>query len=92
MGSHIIDILLQGIWASLTGGWFFDPNLGIFCNTFHFYLWMFLLAFPLIIHLTLESSIGIWAIYCGVVAVLFSVLKFVNYHLHRMYDTGELIQ
>ncbi|XP_055956967.1 pecanex-like protein 3 [Patella vulgata] len=92
MGSHILDILRQGIWASLTGGWFYDPHQGIFCNTFHLYLWMFLLAFPLIIYLTLEPTVGIWAIYCGVLAVLFSVLKFINFHLHHMYDTGEVIE
>jgi len=51
MGSDILDILRQGIWASLTGGWFYDPNLSIFINTFHLYLWLFFLAFPLILHL-----------------------------------------
>lgn len=51
MGSHIIDILRQGIWASVTGGWFYDPHQSIFSNTFHLYLWMSLLVFPLILHL-----------------------------------------
>ena len=51
MGSHIIDILRQGIWASITGGWFYDPHQSIFSNTFHLYLWMSLLVFPLILHL-----------------------------------------
>ena len=51
MGSHIIDVLRQGIWASLTGGWFFDPQQSIFCNTFHLYLWIYFLSFPLILHL-----------------------------------------
>ena len=53
MGSHILDVLRQGIWASLTGGWFFDPNLSLFINTFHLYLWMLLLALPLILHLVI---------------------------------------
>ena len=51
MGSHVLEILRQGLWASLTGGWFYDPRLSIFCNTFHLYLWLFLLCFPLTLYL-----------------------------------------
>ena len=50
MGSHILDILRQGIWASLTGGWFYDPQHNVFCNTVHLYHWMFLLAFPFVLY------------------------------------------
>ena len=59
MGSHIIDILRQGIWASVTGGWFYDPHQSIFSNTFHLYLWMSLLVLPLILHLV--SLMGHWS-------------------------------
>lgn len=59
MGSDILDILRQGIWASLTGGWFYDPNFTIFINTFHLYLWMFFLALPLILHLVRQLPIFI---------------------------------
>ena len=51
MGSHVLDILRQGIWASVTGGWFFDPHQSIFCNTFHLYVWLFLLCLPLTLYL-----------------------------------------
>ena len=66
MGSHILDILRQGIWASLTGGWFYDPIHSVFSNTFHLYLWMFLLSFPLILHLVsyLEFSFVHFYIRC----------------------------
>ncbi|XP_048259849.1 pecanex-like protein 1 isoform X1 [Haliotis rufescens] len=90
MGSHILDILGQGIWASLTGGWFYDPRQSIFCNTFHLYLWMFFLAFPLILHLTLKPSVLVWTVYCGVIALLFLLVKVVNFRLHHMYDTGDV--
>ncbi|XP_060592528.1 pecanex-like protein 1 [Ruditapes philippinarum] len=92
MGSHILDILRQGIWASLTGGWFYDPHLSIFINTFHLYLWLFLLAFPLILHLTLTPSLFIWILYCGIVGLVFIVVKVMNYKLHHMFDTSEVIE
>lgn len=92
MGSHILDILRQGIWASLTGGWFYDPHLSIFINTFHLYLWLFLLAFPLILHLTLTPTLLIWAVYCGIVGFVFVLVKVMNYKLHHMFDTSEMIE
>ncbi|XP_052769095.1 pecanex-like protein 1 isoform X2 [Mya arenaria] len=92
MGSHILDVLRQGIWASLTGGWFFDPHLSIFINTFHLYIWMLLLALPFILHLTLSPTFIVWTIYCAVIGVVFAVLKFFNYRLHHMFDTCEVIE
>ncbi|OWF38383.1 pecanex-like protein 1 [Mizuhopecten yessoensis] len=92
MGSHIIDILRQGIWASLSGGWFYDPHQNIFSNTFHLYLWVALLVAPLILHLTLVSSVLLWGLYCLVVGLVFAILKCVNYRLHHMYDTTELTE
>ena len=26
MGSQMLDILRQGVWASLSGGWYYDPH------------------------------------------------------------------
>ncbi|XP_055880236.1 pecanex-like protein 1 isoform X3 [Biomphalaria glabrata] len=89
MGSHILDILRQGIWASLTGGWFYDPQQQVFCNTFHLYLWVFLLAFPLIVYSTLEASILVWSLYSVAIGVLFGIIKVINYRLHHLFDTGE---
>jgi hypothetical protein len=56
---HLNFILRQGIWASVTGGWFYDPHQSIFSNTFHLYLWMSLLVLPLILHLV--SLMGHWS-------------------------------
>ena len=51
MGFQTFEILRQGLLASLTGGWFYDPHHNIFCNTFHVYLWMFLVLSPFLTHL-----------------------------------------
>lgn len=50
MGSQTLEILRQGVWASLTGGWFYDPHQDVFCNTFHLYIWLFLLCLPFSIY------------------------------------------
>ncbi|XP_052742200.1 protein pecanex isoform X2 [Bicyclus anynana] len=91
MGSQTLEILRQGIWASLTGGWFYDPHQNLFCNTVHLYIWLFLLCLPFSVYLYFPpASLG-WLIYCALVAILFTALKLINHGLHHMYDTNELI-
>ncbi|CAG4961455.1 unnamed protein product [Colias eurytheme] len=91
MGSQTLEILRQGIWASLTGGWFYDPHQNLFCNTVHLYIWLFLLCLPFSVYLYFPpASVG-WLVYCALVAVLFTILKLINHGLHHMYDTNELI-
>ncbi|XP_022112780.2 pecanex-like protein 1 isoform X1 [Pieris rapae] len=91
MGSQTLEILRQGIWASLTGGWFYDPHQNLFCNTVHLYIWLFLLCLPFSVYLYFPpASVG-WAVYCVLVALVFTVLKVINHGLHHMYDTKELI-
>lgn len=51
MGSQVLQILRQGVWASLTGGWFFDPHQSTFSNCFHLYVWIFLLTFPFLLYM-----------------------------------------
>ncbi len=51
MGSQTLDILRQGVWASLCGGWFYDPAQSVFANTFHLYVWIVLVCAPFSIHL-----------------------------------------
>jgi hypothetical protein len=51
MANHIIEVLFQGIWSSLTGGWFYDQHLSLFINTVHMYAWIFLFSFPFLIYL-----------------------------------------
>ncbi|CAK1583049.1 unnamed protein product [Parnassius mnemosyne] len=91
MGSQTLEILRQGVWASLTGGWFYDPHQNLFCNTVHLYIWLFLLCLPFSVYLYFPpASVG-WIIYCALVALLFTCLKLLNHGLHHMYDTNECI-
>ncbi|XP_044731162.1 pecanex-like protein 1 isoform X2 [Chrysoperla carnea] len=92
MVSQTLEILRQGVWASLTGGWFFDPHQDVYCNTFHLYLWLFLLCFPFTIYLYCPPEEFVWYIYCFIVTVVFAVIKLINLGLHHMYDTTECIQ
>ncbi|XP_059482533.1 pecanex-like protein 1 isoform X2 [Neocloeon triangulifer] len=92
MGSQTLEILRQGVWASLTGGWFYDPHQNNFCNTFHLYVWLLLLCLPFTLYLCAPVGIYAWVLYCVSVGGLFSALKAANYGLHHMFDTSECIQ
>lgn len=46
MGYQTLEILRQGVWASFTGGWFYDPRQDHFCNIAHLYIWLLLLCLP----------------------------------------------
>uniref|UniRef100_A0A4W4E8H4 Pecanex-like protein n=1 Tax=Electrophorus electricus TaxID=8005 RepID=A0A4W4E8H4_ELEEL len=86
MGSQVVQTLRQGVWASLTGGWYHDPDQNKFNNSCHLYLWMFLLMLPLSLHLVSSP-----VIYCTSVTVLFILIKMVNYRLHLMFDEGDIV-
>uniref|UniRef100_A0A672U4T1 Pecanex-like protein n=1 Tax=Strigops habroptila TaxID=2489341 RepID=A0A672U4T1_STRHB len=92
MGSQVLQILRQGVWAALSGGWYQDPHQGAGVNALHLYLWLFLLGFPFTLYMALPSSMMIVAVYCPVIAALFIVLKMVNYRLHRALDEGEIVE
>ncbi|XP_023566272.1 pecanex-like protein 3 isoform X5 [Octodon degus] len=92
MGSQVLQILRQGVWASLTGGWFFDPHQSTFSNCFHLYVWIFLLTFPFLLYMVLPPSLMVAGVYCLVVAVIFATIKTVNYRLHAMFDQGEIVE
>ncbi|XP_071600637.1 pecanex-like protein 1 isoform X11 [Heliangelus exortis] len=92
MGSQVLQILRQGVWAALSGGWYQDPHQGPGVNALHLYLWLFLLGFPFTLYMALPSSMMIVAVYCPVIAALFIVLKMVNYRLHRALDEGEIVE
>ncbi|XP_063047349.1 pecanex-like protein 2 [Engraulis encrasicolus] len=91
MGSHVVQTLRQGVWASLTGGWYHDPDQNKFNNSCHLYLWMFLLMLPLSLHLALPPTCMALSIYCTSVTVFFITIKAVNYRLHLMFDRGDIV-
>uniref|UniRef100_A0ACB8G5D0 Pecanex-like protein 1 n=1 Tax=Sphaerodactylus townsendi TaxID=933632 RepID=A0ACB8G5D0_9SAUR len=51
MGSQVVQILRQGVWAALSGGWYQDPHQGAGVNALHLYLWLFLLGFPFTLYM-----------------------------------------
>lgn len=51
MASQVLQLLRQGVWAALTGGWYHEPEHSKFTNSCHLYLWLFLLLLPLALHL-----------------------------------------
>ncbi|XP_033209736.1 pecanex-like protein 1 isoform X3 [Belonocnema kinseyi] len=92
MGSQTLEILRQGVWASLTGGWFYDPHLDVFSNTFHLYVWLFLLCLPFTIYLYFPPTFFVWLAYCSSIILLFGTIKGVNHALHCVYDTTECLE
>uniref|UniRef100_A0A8C0ZTE4 Pecanex-like protein n=1 Tax=Castor canadensis TaxID=51338 RepID=A0A8C0ZTE4_CASCN len=92
MGSQVLQLLRQGVWAALTGGWYHDPEHSKFTNSCHLYLWLFLLLLPLALHLAFPPTVVTVLFYCISVTVFFTVIKLVSYRLHLMFDKGEVIQ
>ncbi|XP_014874915.1 pecanex-like protein 1 isoform X2 [Poecilia latipinna] len=92
MGSQTLQILRQGVWASVTGGWYYDPDQNTFVNALHLYIWLFLLCFPFTLYMALPPTMVIVGIYCGVIAAIFLLLKMVNYRLHHALDEGEVVE
>lgn len=56
MGSQVLQILRQGVWAALSGGWYQDPHQGAGVNALHLYLWLFLLGFPFTLYMVSAAS------------------------------------
>ncbi|CAN8022889.1 unnamed protein product [Ixodes persulcatus] len=92
MGSQTLEILRQGVWASFTGGWFYDPRQDHESNILHLYLWLFLLCLPFSLYMFLQPVLVVWVSYAGIVGALFTTLKMVNVRLHCMFDSGECIE
>ncbi|XP_031436839.1 pecanex-like protein 1 isoform X2 [Clupea harengus] len=92
MGSQTLQILRQGVWASITGGWYYDPHQNTFVNALHLYIWLFLLCFPFTLYMALPPTMIIVGIYSGVIAAMFLLLKTANYRLHHALDEGEVVE
>lgn len=96
MGSQTLSILRQGIWASITGGWYYDPRQSHASNIFHLYIWLLLLCLPIGTQIVVDSrpptpSLHLWLIYCVFISVIFIFIKLVNVYLHKIFDAGECV-
>lgn len=92
-GNHIADIFRQ-LWASLTGGWYYEPANSIFCNTLHFYVWCLLVVLPLILSIIFANngfSVKIVFAYIAFIFILFGSLKLIVGYLHGIFDSEEPI-
>ncbi|XP_016995749.2 protein pecanex isoform X2 [Drosophila takahashii] len=89
MGSQTLEILRQGVWASLTGGYFYDPHQGVFCNVVHLYLWLYLLCSPFVAYLYFPSTWLTWCLYCVTTSLTILLVKLANLALHRLYDRAQ---
>ncbi|XP_068034764.1 pecanex-like protein 3 [Anomalospiza imberbis] len=87
-GAAVLQVLRQGVWASLTGGCFLEPQLGAFANCVRLYVWLFLLGLPLGLYSALPPSPAVAALYCGLVAAFFGAVKAVTFRLHARLDRG----
>ncbi|XP_055003356.1 pecanex-like protein 2 isoform X2 [Sorex araneus] len=92
MVSQMLQLLRQGVWAALTGGWYHDPEQSKFTNSCHLYLWLFLLLLPLALHLAFPPNAITVFFYCSSVTIFFTIIKLISYRLHLMFDKGEVIQ
>lgn len=97
MKSQILSILRQGIWASLTGGWFYDHNQTHFLNIFHLYSWLFLFSLPIVTYYCLKKFFPIvftsfnsaWIFYCLLISTFFLTVKLFNQYLHYLFDKNK---
>ena len=93
--NHIAEIARQGVWANLTGGWYYEPASSLLCNTTHFYLWFTLLVLPLLLGVIVSSSstnsLPLAIAYVSFTLLLFLFLKAMVAYLHHLFDSTEPI-
>ncbi|KAL1240210.1 Pecanex-like protein [Trichinella spiralis] len=90
--THPINFLRQGVWASITGGWFYDPGQTLFCNTLHMYVWLFLFATPLLLSMFFYFTWHLLVFYVLSAGVLFTAVKLTVWTLNYIFDKHEPIQ
>ncbi|KAI2657977.1 Pecanex-like protein 1 [Labeo rohita] len=73
MGSQTLQILRQGVWASVTGGWYYDPHQNTFVNALHLYLWLLLLCLPFTLYMVRDAAVAF---------PLLSILQSLSAHLY----------
>ncbi|CAF2415568.1 unnamed protein product [Rotaria sp. Silwood2] len=81
-----LDILLHGIIPALTGGFYYDLYTTPLANTVHIYLWICFMILPLLLYLFTPISLLSFYIYPLIIGILFSIIKFLNYRLHKFFD------
>lgn len=91
MGFQTWSICTEGIWASVTGGWYYDKKQSHFSNLFHLYIWLIFLCLPFVNYIFFNTYFS-WFIYCIFIGTTFTIIKFTNAYFHRIFDTGNCIK
>lgn len=91
MGFQALSILTEGIWASITGGWYYDKKQSHFSNLFHLYIWLIFLCLPFVNFIFVNTYLS-WLLYCTFIGIIFTVIKLGNAYFHRIFDTGKCIK
>ncbi|KAK2706949.1 hypothetical protein QYM36_014846 [Artemia franciscana] len=91
MVSQLLEVFRQGVWASLTGGYFYQPQNNAFSNLAQLYTWIILVTLPFCIYM-FDATVEVWASYVAATTVFFTVVKFLNWQLHKLFDTKEIIE
>ncbi|CAF3869299.1 unnamed protein product [Rotaria magnacalcarata] len=81
-----LDILLHGIIPAVTGGFYYDLYTTPLANTVHIYLWICFMILPLVLYLYTPISLISFYMYPLIIGILFSLIKFLNYRLHKFFD------
>ncbi|KAI6196811.1 Pecanex-like protein [Aphelenchoides besseyi] len=91
VGSHITELLRQAVIASLSGGFSYEPENSLFCNTVHLYVYGALLLVPLLLGILTggSTSLTLCIGYIGFVIVLFTIFKVGVTYLHSIFDQTE---
>ncbi|KHJ42444.1 hypothetical protein D918_07573 [Trichuris suis] len=84
-----INFLRYGVWASVTGGWLYDPRQSLFCNTVHMYLWLILFAAPVMISMFFTINVFLMTVYSAMVGMVFVVTKTIVWLLNYVFDKYE---
>ncbi|CAF3332288.1 unnamed protein product [Rotaria socialis] len=81
-----LDILLHGIIPAVTGGFYYDLYTTPLANTVHIYLWICFMVLPLVLYLFTPISLISFYMYPLIIGILFSLIKLLNYRLHKFFD------
>ena len=94
MGLQIIRVLRQGIWASLTGGWYFEPEQHILSNTLQMYFWLFLVMFPFSIFIVSSEDkyVLMSCLYTFFIGSVFAILITLVNFSHRLFNDAEVVE
>lgn len=83
-------VIYFGVFASFFGGWVPVRAKSFKLTVFHLYVFLSLLAFPVLIYLVNSDHVIGWVIYALLTGVWFTSIKIINYRLHKALGTDPV--